>query len=53
MEFGLLPAAQKSQEEGKEESLKLAEKQKMRVIPSHNIHINPYYYRFVILYFVF
>lgn len=49
MEFGLLPADQKSQEEGKEESSKLAEKQKMRVIPSHNIHINPYYYRFVIL----
>lgn len=52
MEFGLLPAEQKSQEEGKEESSKLAEKQKTRVIPSHNIHINPYYYRFVILYFV-
>lgn len=49
MEFGLRPADQKSQEEGKEESSKLAERQKMRVIPSHNIHINPCYYRFVIL----
>lgn len=39
MEFGLLPADQKSQEEGKEESSKLAEKQ-MGVIPSHSIHIN-------------
>lgn len=37
MGSGLLPADQKSQEEGKEGSSKLAEKQKMRVIPSHNI----------------
>lgn len=41
MEFGLVPADQKNQEEGKEESSKLAEKQKMKVVPSHNIHRNP------------
>lgn len=38
MEFGLLPAAQKSQEEGKEESSKLAEKQKMSYSEPQHSH---------------
>lgn len=41
MEFGLVPEDQKNQEEGKEESSKLAEKQKMRIALSHSIHTNP------------
>lgn len=42
MEFGLVPEDQKkNQEEGKEESSKLAEKQKRRIARSHSMHINP------------
>lgn len=37
MEFGLVPKDQKNKEEGNEESSKLAEKQKLRTVPSYNI----------------